>query len=285
MKKCIALFMAVCLLGVCPCAWADYWNEGHSGTEADPYVIDTNADLEALRDRVNAGTESGDKYYKMTQNLNISQITDWESIGTDKNPFTGHFDGNNLAVQLNIVDKAYNATSGLFGRVATADDTYAIKKLGVSGAVKGRYSGGIILRLDSGNVEGCSFNGTIQDTYDWSGGSGMGGIVAAMTGGSIVNCTSSANVELPSGNEECCAGGIVGAAQVATFEAIKDCTFSGNVTGNHYAGGIVGHVSGGNLQNNSVTGNPNGQAVISSTYLAGGIAGRIGDSAVLESCD
>ena len=149
MKKCIALFMAVCLLGVCPCAWADYWNEGHSGTEADPYVIDTNADLEALRDRVNAGTESGDKYYKLTQNLTLSQYTTWSPIGTTKNPFTGHFDGNNLAVQLNIVDKAYNATSGLFGRVATADDTYAIKKLGVSGAVKGRYSGGIILRLDS----------------------------------------------------------------------------------------------------------------------------------------
>ncbi len=64
MKKRLILFLAVCLLSVCSSAWADYWNEGHAGTAKDPYVIDSIADLVALRDRVNAGTEPGGKYYK-----------------------------------------------------------------------------------------------------------------------------------------------------------------------------------------------------------------------------
>lgn len=319
MKKCIALFMAVCLLGVCPCAWADYWNEGHSGTEADPYVIDTNADLEALRDRVNDGTESGDMYYKLTQNLTLSQYTTWSPIGTTKNPFTGHFDGNNLAASINIdtTSKGYNdKVAGLFGNVSTLNG-YAVKNLSVGGKVKGRYSSGVILQLNSGSVENCSFNGTIEDdatmssseaggivtemtggtvkncsssgTFIFSHYTGyqetLGGIVGNMTGGSVENCTSNADLITPSAHVSSSAGGIVGYAQMANFNEIKNCTFSGSVSCGRYAGGIAGYVSGGNLQNNSVTGNANGQATISSTYASGGIAGRIGDSTVLESCD
>ena len=107
MKKLLQLvLLAAVVLGLACGAGAEYYDEGHSGTEADPYVIDTNADLVALRDRVNAGTEEAGKYYKLTQNLNIAQYTDWEPIGTEKNPFTGHFDGNNLSIHVNITQRA-----------------------------------------------------------------------------------------------------------------------------------------------------------------------------------
>ncbi len=144
-------------------AGAEYYNEGHSGTAADPYVIDTNADLVMLRDRVNAGTESGDKYYRLTQNLTLSQYTDWEPIGTERNPFTGHFDGNNLALQMNVTDReGFYASNGngLFGTVSTVEG-YAVKNLTVGGTLKGKNVGGIISRLNSGSVEDCSFNGTV----------------------------------------------------------------------------------------------------------------------------
>ena len=129
-------------------AGAEYYNEGHSGTAADPYVIDTNADLVMLRDRVNAGMELEDMYYRLTQNLNIAQYTDWTPIGDDDHPFAGHFDGNNLAIHVNIPYKD-SKRSALFGTVSTIDN-YAIKNLAVSGEVGGKYAAGIALQLNSG---------------------------------------------------------------------------------------------------------------------------------------
>ena len=277
MRKYLQLMLlGTVVLGLAASAGAEYYNEGHSGTAADPYVIDTNADLVMLRDRVNDGTESGDKYYRLTQNLTISQYTDWETIGTDNHSFTGHFDGNNLAIQVNITDRPFwGERNGLFGTVSTTEG-YAIKNLTVSGTVSGKNVGGIVWKLNSGSIENCSFTGTAEtnghDEVDIGGivtylagglvknctvsgnvirpSTGtyyvlhLGGIAAYMTGGSIENCTVSGNVQTGGGGDRdrdrSCVGGIVGYAQVASFEAIKDCTFSGNVSCNRYAGGIAG---------------------------------------------
>ena len=191
MKKFIVLFMAVCLVAAGSSAWADYWNEGHSGTEADPYVIDTNADLVALRDRVNAGTESGDMWYKLTQNLNISAITNWISIGSpESRAFTGHFDGNGKSIHVNI-SRAWESYGGLFRYVNTEADGYAVKALTVSGFVQAQNSAGIIVDLQSGSVEDCSFTGKLNGTYM---NSRTGGIAANMRGGKITNCNVNATI-------------------------------------------------------------------------------------------
>ncbi|MBR6900967.1 MAG: hypothetical protein IKN30_02760, partial [Synergistaceae bacterium] len=67
MKKFLcSVLVAVLALSLGTCAWsADYWDE-HTGSEGDPYVIDSNADLIAMRDRVSTGTEAADKYYRLT---------------------------------------------------------------------------------------------------------------------------------------------------------------------------------------------------------------------------
>ena len=317
MKKFIVLFMAVCLVAAGSSAWADYWNEGHSGTEADPYVIDTNADLVALRDRVNAGTESGDMWYKLTQNLNISATTDWEPIGNSSSKaFTGHFDGNGKSIHVNI--KRSEKVGALFGEISSAGN-YAIKALTVSGNVVGRYAGGIARTLNAGSIEDCTFTGSITGStyYYWYEATDVygGGIVASMKGGSIENCTVNTTIHsenvrytayaggiassMTGGTIENCnvtagsdgiysywhAGGIVGYANIANFEAIKDCTFSGKVSSKGYTGGIVGYLQGGNLQNNHITADSNASSFVSGGNYAGGIAGRIGESTVLESCD
>ncbi|MBQ3654216.1 MAG: putative Ig domain-containing protein, partial [Synergistaceae bacterium] len=319
MKKFLQLVVVFCVVvGLAGCASADYWNEGHSGTAADPYVIDTNADLVALRDRVNAGTESGDKYYRLTQNLTISSITDWDPIGYNDRPFTGHFDGNNLAIHVNMTAGYHhgNYYAGLFGTVSTTEG-YAVRNLTVSGSAAGRYVGGIVRRLNSGSVENCAFNGTVKNNHayereiggivsymaggsvknsfmsgnvditdGWNRTTYAGGIAARMTGGSIENCNANGvNVVVTHGNEETYVGGLVGYAEVAGFDAIKDCTFSGTVAGLRYVGGIAGYISGGNVQNCSVTAVSNANSAVASTYIAGGIAGRAGDSVVIENCE
>ncbi|MBR1486630.1 MAG: hypothetical protein IJ597_05185, partial [Synergistaceae bacterium] len=318
MKKFLCIFlMALLTLSFASGVFAaDYWDE-HTGTEEDPYVIDSNADLIALRDRVDKGTEPADKYYRLTANLTISSITNWAPIGFDANPFKGHFDGNDFAIQVNITSTAnwrndLNAyqqyRNGLFGTVSTTDG-YAVRNLTVSSVVTSGYPGGIISKLDSGTVENCSFNGNVGGSSNYTGGivgemtggavktcsfngtiksscKYVGGIVGHMTGGSIESCTSKATIEETEKWLVSYCGGIVGYAQVATFSYIKDCTFSGslkaisaNANYADYVGGIAGYVSGGNLQNNTVT-----ASTITCDYLAGGIAGRIGDNVTLEDC-
>lgn len=331
-KFLVAILFSVFVISLSSCAFAEYYNEGHAGSEADPYVIDSNADMVLLRDRVNAGTEEGGKYYKLTQNLTLSSYTLWNPIGTDSKTFTGHFDGNNMGVQVNMIDgesvndpqlhpveigRAGNA--GLFGTVATEDDTYAIKNLNVTGTVKGQYAGGIAARLNSGIIENCSFNGVIEayfnslghkdylggivsrmfgglikncsfkgtmtSNYTWSDLVRAGGITGGIGGGSIENCSADGSIKLESTAGGTSAGGISGYVQIANFQAIKDCTFSGTLESGRIAGGIAGYVSGGTLQNNHVIAVSNSNSVITGTYLAGGIAGRIGEVAVVDSCD
>ena len=319
MKKFLCVLLAALLtLSFASVVFAsDYWDEQHSGTEEDPYVIDSNADLIALRDRVNAGTEAADKYYRLTENRTISSITNWPRIGTDTKPFKGHFDGNNKTIQVNILGA--DGAQGLFGTIETAEESYAIKSLTVNGTVTGRYVGGIAVRLNSGNIENCSFSGTLETKASagngYSGNAGGiacylaggsisnssfngdiktnlifdqkdGGIVAQMTGGSIENCTANGTINIPnSNNRPTYVGGIVGHAQIANFSAVKECTFSGTLTSRYMTGGIAGYISGGNVQNNHVTAVSTSNSSITGTYVAGGIAGRIGDNVTLESCD
>ncbi|MBR1417473.1 MAG: hypothetical protein IJ576_00750, partial [Synergistaceae bacterium] len=54
-------------------------NGGGSDSWENAYIINTVEDLKQMRDRVNAGTESG-KYYKLAADLDLTAETDWEGI-------------------------------------------------------------------------------------------------------------------------------------------------------------------------------------------------------------
>lgn len=151
MKKFFAVIMCVIIICLSSLlnsyAQTDYWNEGHLGTASDPYIIDTNTDLVMLQERVNAGNESEGMYYKLTQNLDISTITNWIPIGTDSRPFTGHFDGSNMEIHVNMIKDGNNA---VFWVIAT-ENGCALKNLTVSGVVNSGiyYGGSIIYRLNA----------------------------------------------------------------------------------------------------------------------------------------
>ncbi len=285
MKKYFALFMAVCLLAVCPCAWADYWNEGHSGTEADPYVIDTNADMEALEKRVNAGTEETGKYYKLTANLGNLFVR----IGTDNNPFQGHFDGQNHEIELKA--EIQGNFSGLFGTVSTKDG-YAVKNLNLKftgkingdGNSDGHYVGGIVLSLKSGIIEGCSFSGTLHSYYSYEKDIASGGIVSVMSGGTVKNCSFTGSLSadtVPGGrNRDITAGGIAGFLGRSSLSNNKLLSTSANpsmIRGWLYAGGIAGSLAGTSAESAVIEKCAvQSSAVVSSDLSAGASGGIIG---------
>ena len=226
-----------------------YYNEGHSGSsEADAYIIDSITDMVEFKDRVNNGQEGKGLYYRLANDLNLEQYTDWSPIGRKYGVFTGHFDGNGKTIKVNLqptpsINYGGGLYSGyvsygtaLFGVVDTTSG-YAIKNLNVSGSVSDAHSvGGIAVRLYNGTIENCTFSGTVhswgheasrngfiyldEPTFD----SFAGGIVERIFSGTIKNCT-------------------VKNAVVNTEP---------NMAGTGFAGGIVAKISGGTIENCTV---------------------------------
>ena len=79
MKKLLATILALMMaLGLCTSAWAAEGDWTGSGTEADPYVITTEAELNKLATNVNSGTVYSGKYFKLGASITV---TDWTPIG------------------------------------------------------------------------------------------------------------------------------------------------------------------------------------------------------------
>ncbi len=220
---------------------AAYYDSGRSGDSwEDAYIINSAEDLVTLKDRVNSSVEPEGKYYVLGADIDLTSYTDWEGIGVS-NAFTGHFDGQNHTVTLNIDSE--NLDAGLFYSIATNEDEIAVRNLNISGTIKGHWVGALSWGLDSGIIENCSFTGTIEAYGEWA-----GGLVDLMNGGTIRNCRVNAKI---SGNEY--AGGIAGeveggniqnctvedstrisAQQVGGIAGYVNYNFPGNISGNHW---------------------------------------------------
>ena len=205
------------------------WTNG-SGTETDPYLIETAANLAYLAQMVNEGYQAQGMavfrytYFLMTDDLDLNNIN-WTPIGNvDMNMegfyFAGIFDGwyhniDHLKIQSNA------DVCGLFS--------------GLGGRIMGKtVSNGIVKRLSV-------TNGNITST-----GTGAAGVVGGVAGNGMVSeCSYSGTITVSNSGSYCGAGGIV--ALAAEHASITECSFHGsiNATNNNFvgaagAGGIVG---------------------------------------------
>lgn len=178
--------------------------EAGNGTETEPYIITTAAQLDEVRNFRNACFELGNDI-DLSSYLNKNE-TGWKPI---KN-FYGTFDGKKhtikgLWINLSSVDNV-----GLFANVERLDDervsvSNLFVEIGTKG-LKGRnYVGGICGLLPSnGKIENCKVTGDIYGDY--------------------------------------CVGGIVGGFSDYYYHSsiISQCASSGNIIANDYVGGILG---------------------------------------------
>lgn len=231
-------------------AFASYWDEGNDGDSWETaYIIDSAEDFMQMRNKTNG--ESG-KYYKLTTDLDLRAESDFGYAD-----FHGHFDGQNHTVTVDIQNSL--GGSGLFYNVGTTST--AIKNLNVTGTVRGgSVSGGIASSLQSGTIENCRFDGTVEDIliiHDSSTIVATGGIVGIMSSlsntvdVSIKDCVFHGTVK---------ADGTIRASISSDVEIMSD-----------FAGGLVGDLHSGNIENCSVL---EGSSVEAS-YAAGGIAGYV----------
>lgn len=177
-----------------PCVRANGYASG-TGTESDPYIIETEAQLKYLV----TDTDTADKYYKLANNIVVNESLEgnpklWFNVtGDDVNDiqFKGTLDGDGYVV------------SGLFFRgfgwgyygtgIIPRADGATVKNIGlvnsdfaITGGNDANMVGSIIGRGNNVNISGCF----ADETVSLNSNSGLaGGIIAVMTGASnIENC-------------------------------------------------------------------------------------------------
>ena len=236
-KRFLALLLVLTLLvGLMPAALAADTLSG-SGTEDDPYLLATAADLKAFRDMANA--EASSKLCAtLTADIDLGG-EEWKpfegpSVG---DAYAGTFDGANHTIKGLSVNSTSSTGAGLFGTVCGA----TIKNLKVEGNVSASNSafvGGIVGRTQtSATIDSCSFAGTVTSTKKSSSANATAGIVGKVNKGpvTITNCANTATVN---GNGNIAAGilGYGGSNKVT----IENCYNTGAISGQWYASGICG---------------------------------------------
>ena len=202
-----------------------------SGTEADPYIIETPQQLAYLASTVNEGTTYADKHFRIEKDLDLGgeQNTDgswsgqnWVPIGGSAgNEFMGSIDGggNNI---YNIYCNHY--MPGVFGSVRLSDEGYFRNWTIKSGYIEGTgHAGGFMATLTD-----TAYTSTQQ-------------YIENLTNYADVNLTSYGNVD----QNYASAGGIVG--NESTWNAQYTSLINyGKIHGYAFAGGIVGISNGEN---------------------------------------
>ena len=209
-----------------------------SGTENDPYVIDTAGTLQAFAQMVNNGSDFEDKFIELANDIDLleagvcgADIGSWTPIGKDK-AFKGTFDGKGHKILNLYIDDGSEDNAGLFGI-----NNGTIKNLTVTGTVTGgRYAGGIVgTNKPNGRIESC------RNACDVTGSSEVGGIAGFNEGGAINNCYNTGDI---GGNSE--VGGIAGNNDHGT---VKNSYNIGDISGSTNVGGIAGSDNVGTVEN------------------------------------
>ena len=195
-----------------------------SGTETDPYIIDSLADLQAI-DK-NGTTRSYS--YKLSTDLDASATRNWNGgegfapIGS----FSGTFDGTENEISDLYIDRPSTNNVGLFGRTGSSGSISNVHLENVS--AEGRNDVGALVGNNGGQIDGSSATGNV------TGSTRVGGLIGQM--GSTTVSNSYADVEVQGGSQ---VGGFVGEMTAGGGE-ITGSFARGNVSGSNTVGGFVG---------------------------------------------
>jgi len=228
-KKVLSLLLTLCLamtfVPMAAFAAEAPLFSGGTGTQQDPWLITSQADLIALAEFLNSGNaETFDTanagvgnchgyYFKQTADIDLTGVT-WEPIGYSGDYyFAGNYDGDghtiSNATSTGKNDAAGYATAGIFGWVAFGS-------------------------VENLHVKNANFVATGQNNYSY-----VGGIAGLCYESSIKNCSVvDSSLESKRDENNNCAGSIVGYSYNGTFE--KCAAENNRVTSMAYAGGFVG---------------------------------------------
>lgn len=234
---------------------------GGSGTESDPYLISTGAQLAYLAHGINSSASNTlyDKYYKLTNSISLNNL-EWDPIGCyydgysgwTNRVFGGSFDGNGYTVsdfKITTPKYDYYKYFGLFGRTQGTVENIGIENftIDITSDIS-IYAGGLVGYNYYGTITNCFATGNVSASSADDGLVSAGGLVGFSTGvAPITNCYATGNVTSLSTNGDVYAGGLVGVCDISYVNqssTVLYCYASGdivaNASGKTYAGGFVG---------------------------------------------
>ena len=223
-----------------------------SGTEADPYLIGTLAELKFLAGKVNTAVSTysdSSRYYRLTADIDGLTTT----IGIESYNFLGHFDGAGHTVTLNMEGQASTPFVGMFGIIGGNGE---VSNVNTAGTVKGLNNVGGICGDNYGTILNCVNRAAVYSANDDAGG------ICGCNDGVIDACVNYGNV---SADSAAYVGGINGKG--VSGAVARNCVNYGNISSNEKSGGIVGNCLGESIINCANYG------TVSGNIDSGGIAG------------
>lgn len=208
-----------------------------AGTLTNPYQISDTSGLRQLSNGVKGGNQYSNTYFILTNNIDMSGVTNfipiggWNSNGTSysgSNYFNGNFNGNgNIISNLSILKDSTNTNNqyiGLFGNIGS---TGTIKNIGVKNLIiRGyQYIGGLCGMNSGGLITNCFTDGLVSGRFY------VGGLIGknnySQTNNSYTKCD------------------VLGYQYVGGFEgednqsSVYNCYSYGNVKGTSYCSGFA----------------------------------------------
>ena len=275
--------MAVAFAGIFALAADDSRAFDGSGSEGDPYILYSAADLAKLNEGL--GTAGQNVWFVLGNNIAVSGA--WTPVGTSADPFQGHLDGKGYTITLNaVVQSQY---TGMFGCISNAE----IKNLRIMlnnnispiviSAPAEIYIGGLAGRINSSVIynvvtEGGSVNFSMSGNHRIE----AGGLAGYVENSTITYAYSNIDVWVDgnSSGADACAGGLIAHGVNNTI----DSSFAENSVqirvGQEQvnAGGFIGYTTGGSITRCSSIGNVNAYNAINSAGTYGCVGGFVGRS-------
>ena len=190
---------------------------GGSGTESDPYRVETADQLQNVRNHAH-------RHFLQVADIDAGPIPDFIPIGDYPNPFTGSFDGDGYTISgltIELCPVCPGLYVGLFGRIIGGQ----VRNVHIQNAdVSGRDNVGILAGYNAGDIRSSSASGTV------SGRDHTGGLVG-WNEGSITHSRTDANV-----NGSMSVGGLSG----YNSGTIDDSYARTDVKGSYETGGLAG---------------------------------------------
>ncbi len=206
-----------------------------SGTQADPFIITSKADLQAIEDNLGS-------YYELGSDIDAS------GSGEGFTPislFTGNFDGKGYVITGFFINRTGTGRQALFGYVngATIND---VDMTGVDITSDSFDVGALIGYIQAGTVTNCTTAGTVDGNLK------VGGLIGYMEAGTVSDCSSSCVVTATTSSTRSWAGGLMGYMEAGD---VDDCFSTGAVTGDKdYVGGFTSSLDGGTVDKCYATG-------------------------------
>lgn len=186
---------------------------GGSGTQDDPWLISTAADLKVLANYINSGKAADcdadcntygnfhGYYFKQTADIDLQGV-EWDPIGYDgeeNSYFAGNYDGSNYVIRNAAFDGKDNDSRncvGIFGWVyqGSVSNLHIENVAFSSSGFASQYVGGLAGVVFDSSITNCSVkNSTLSSARTIRNTTRAGALIASVAGGTIKECSAENN--------------------------------------------------------------------------------------------